>query len=87
MEKIEKISGIIEKEGQRYTNFEDAKQLYLKESNKLDTTLEEKDFKDIMDFIYLGRRIEENEKLHEQYDDKYFFKINLFQTLPITLFT
>lgn len=74
LEKIEKISGVIEKEGQRYTNFEDAKQLYLKESNKLDTTLEKKDFKNIMDFVYLGRIIEENEKLNEQYDKKYFIQ-------------
>lgn len=59
-DRISEVEKIIKKHGLPYNNFEQAKQLYLDKgilAGNGDETLE---FNTIMEFVYLGRKVEEN---------------------------
>lgn len=63
--RISKVEKIIKKRGLLYNNFEQAKQLYLDKgilAGNGDETLE---FNTIMEFVYLGRKVEENLNLED----------------------
>jgi len=61
-ERINEVEKIIKRNGLLYNNFEQAKQLYLN-NGILDGSADEiKDFNSIMEFLYLGRK-EENQNL------------------------
>lgn len=66
LERVDKVSSTIDQQGLLYNNFEQAKQLYLDQGILSGDTEEYKYFNDIMAFVYLGRKIEENEKLQNQ---------------------
>ncbi|WP_109398914.1 hypothetical protein [Proteus sp. TJ1640] len=67
LERLNRVSQTLEAQGLLYNNFEQAKPLYL-EKGILDTnTPENSKFNDIMDFVYLGRQAEDNEKLKNQH--------------------
>lgn len=68
LKKITEVSPIIKKNGLLYNNFEQAKDLYLEENKRLTETQADKDFKDIMDFVYLGKKSELNEKLKNKHN-------------------
>ena len=67
LERIEEGSSIIDKQGLLYNNFEQAKPLYLEKGILSNCSQEYRDFNDIMDFVYLGRKTEENKKLENQH--------------------
>ncbi|MBN3239829.1 hypothetical protein [Pectobacterium versatile] len=67
LERLEEVSLILEKQGLLYNNFEQAKQLYLEKGILDENTSENKEFNDIMEFVYLGRVVEKNEKLKNQH--------------------
>lgn len=62
-----KVALTIEKQGLLYNSFEQAKQLYLNKGILDDNNPENKEFNDIMEFVYLGRKVEINEKLNERH--------------------
>ncbi|HBR3474799.1 TPA: hypothetical protein L9S51_005280, partial [Klebsiella pneumoniae] len=62
LERLEKVALTIEKQGLLYNSFEQAKQLYLNKGILDDNNPENKEFNDIMEFVYLGRKVEINEK-------------------------
>ncbi|HDT5932493.1 TPA: hypothetical protein QHC26_002332 [Enterobacter kobei] len=63
LERLEEVASILEKQGLLYNNFEQAKQLYLEEGILTNDNVENDEFNDIMEFVYLGRKTENNEKL------------------------
>lgn len=65
LERIENVSRIIKSKGLLYNNFEQAKQLYLDKGTLESTEEEVSRFNSIMQFVYLGRKVAENEKLKE----------------------
>jgi len=67
LERLEEVSSIIDSQGLLYNNFEQAKQLYLDEGVLSNDSQEHRDFNDIMEFVYLGRKVEENEKLKDKH--------------------
>lgn len=67
LERLEKVALTIEKQGLLYNSFEQAKQLYLNKGILDDNNPENKEFNDIMEFVYLGRKVEINEKLNERH--------------------
>lgn len=66
LERLEKVDLTLEKQGLLYNSFEQAKQLYLDEGVLDNNNPENKEFNDIMEFVYLGRKMERNEKLNER---------------------
>jgi hypothetical protein len=67
LERLEQVALTLEQQGVLYNNFEQAKQLYLEEGILDDDKQENRDFNDIMEFVYLGRKIEANEKLKNKH--------------------
>lgn len=67
LERLEEVAQILEQQGLLYNNFEQAKQLYLEKGVLDDNKPENRNFNDIMEFVYLGRKSEENEKLKNQH--------------------
>lgn len=67
LERLEEVSLILKKQGLLYNNFEQAMPLYLEKGILDNDTQENRDFNDIMEFVYLGRKEEKNEKLNSQY--------------------
>ncbi|MBL5860052.1 hypothetical protein JBO49_05410 [Serratia fonticola] len=67
LERLEKVALILEKQGLLYNNFEQAKQLYLDEGVLDNNNPENEEFNDIMEFVYLGRKVEINEKLNNRH--------------------
>lgn len=67
LERLEKVAQILEQQGLLYNNFEQAKQLYLEKGILDNDKPENRHFNDIMEFVYLGRTTEENEKLKNQH--------------------
>lgn len=63
LERLEEVAQILEQQGVLYNNFEQAKQLYLDKGILDENKLENSHFNDIMEFVYLGRKAEGNEKL------------------------
>ncbi|TRW91224.1 hypothetical protein [Candidatus Methylobacter oryzae] len=63
LERLEEVSSIIDKQGLLYNNFEQAKPLYIEKGILSNDSQEHRDFNSIMEFVYLGRKAEENEKL------------------------
>lgn len=63
LERLEEVSVILERQGLLYNNFEQAKQLYLDKGLLDNDKPENEEFNDIMEFVYLGRKVEKNEKL------------------------
>ncbi|MCW2482178.1 hypothetical protein, partial [Candidatus Symbiopectobacterium sp. NZEC135] len=55
------------KQGLLYNNFEQAKPLYLDEGVLDKNSTENEEFNDIMEFVYLGRKAEINEKLNKRH--------------------
>lgn len=62
-DKINKVDQIINRNGLLYNNFEQAKQLYLDKGILDGDTEEIREFNSMMDFLYLGRKKEENPNL------------------------
>lgn len=55
--RITEVSAMLDLQGKLYTNFEEAIKFYKQEQYRLkDNIPEEAEFKDLMDFVYLGRR-------------------------------
>lgn len=74
--RVRDVSITIQKKGRLYYNFENALDLYKKEgivSGDSDPIIK---FNDLMDFVYLGRKASENEKLKDK--DEYFIMDNLY---------
>jgi hypothetical protein len=67
LERIEEVSSILEQQGLLYNNFEQAKQLYLDVGVLDQDSSENTEFNDIMEFVYLGRKVEENDKLKNKH--------------------
>jgi hypothetical protein len=67
IDRINEVSEIIEQHGKLYDSFEQAKQLYLDKGIIEGNTEEINEFNSIMEFIYLGRKLFENEKLKNQH--------------------
>lgn len=67
LNRLEEVSLILEQQGLLYNNFEQAKQLYLEKGILDNDTEANRDFNDIMEFVYLGRKAEDNEKLKSQH--------------------
>lgn len=67
LERLEEVSVILERQGLLYNNFEQAKQLYLDAGILDNGKPENEEFNDIMEFVYLGRKIEKNEKLKNRH--------------------
>ncbi|WP_141246966.1 hypothetical protein [Halomonas salipaludis] len=67
LDRLEEVAQILEQQGLLYNNFEQAKQLYLEKGILDNDKPENRHFNDIMEFVYLGRKIEENEKLKDQH--------------------
>lgn len=67
LERLEEVAKILEQQGVLYNNFEQAKLLYLEKGILDNSKPENKYFNDIMEFVYLGRKAEENEKLKNQH--------------------
>lgn len=67
LERLEEVSVILEQQGLLYNNFEQAKQLYLDKGILDNDKAENEEFNDIMEFVYLGRKVEQNEKLKNQH--------------------
>ncbi|MEM8324111.1 hypothetical protein Q4S25_12590 [Morganella morganii] len=63
LERLEEVSKIIEQKGLLYNNFEQAKPLYLKKGILDANTPENIEFNDIMEFVYLGLKVDDNENL------------------------
>ncbi|MGY3704012.1 hypothetical protein [Vagococcus martis] len=77
--KIEEVHMQIENSGKRYTTFEDAKSLYIERGFVSGAEEEVLEFNSIMEFLYIGREKEENEKNDVDNDSNYssFFEIKL----------
>lgn len=60
---VNDVSVLLETRGVLYKTFEEAKQLYLEEGILDGNSKEENEFNSIMEFLYTGRNIKENEKL------------------------
>lgn len=67
LERLEEVSLILKQQGLLYNNFEQAKSLYLEKGILESDTEANREFNDIMAFAYLGRKVEENEKLKSQH--------------------
>ncbi|QIA51083.1 hypothetical protein GW574_01495 [Pantoea agglomerans] len=67
LDRLEKVASILEREGLLYNSFEQAKALYLDEGVLDNNSIENKEFNDIMEFVYLGRKAEINEKLSKRH--------------------
>ena len=61
LEKINEVSELISKNGALYETFEDAKKLYVEKGILPEESEENKEFNSIMEFCYLGRRIEKKD--------------------------
>ena len=61
--RIIEVEAIIKKNGLLYNNFEQAKQLYLKSGILAGSTDDILEFNSILEFVYLGRKEEENSNL------------------------
>lgn len=77
MDRIVKVEQIISKNGLLYNNFEQAKPLYLKEGILLGSGDEVEEFNSIMEFLYLGRKKEENQNIEKL--DSYIVIENISQ--------
>ncbi|WP_224653851.1 hypothetical protein [Pectobacterium versatile] len=67
LDRLEEVALILEKQGLLYNNFEQAKPLYLDEGVLDKNSTENEEFNDIMEFVYLGRKAEINEKLNKRH--------------------
>lgn len=67
IERIDDVSSIIEHRGRLYENFEQAMPLFLEKGKVEEESEEAKNFNSIMEFIYLGRKPSENEKLKQRH--------------------
>ncbi|SER86218.1 hypothetical protein SAMN04244573_04473 [Azotobacter beijerinckii] len=67
LERLEQVSLVIDERGLLYNSFEQAKTLYLEKGILPADSQEYRDFNDIMEFVYLGRKAEHNEKLDSQH--------------------
>ncbi|CNH62801.1 hypothetical protein [Yersinia kristensenii] len=67
LERLEEVALILEKQGLLYNNFEQAKQLYLDEGVLDNNNPENEEFNDLMEFVYLGRKVEINERLNNRH--------------------
>lgn len=63
IDRISEVEQIIKKNGLLYNNFEQAKQLYLDKGTLAGNEYEILEFNSIMEFVYLGRKMEENSNL------------------------
>ena len=63
IDRISEVEQIIKKNGLLYNNFEQAKQLYIYKGTLAGNEDEILEFNSIMEFVYLGRKMEENSKL------------------------
>ncbi|MGC1034176.1 hypothetical protein [Pantoea agglomerans] len=66
LDRLEKVASIIEEGGLLYNSFEQAKQFYLDKGVLDNNSTENEEFNDIMEFVYLGRKAEINEKLSKR---------------------
>lgn len=67
LNRLEEVAVILKQQGLLYNNFEQAKQLYLEKGILDNSKPENKEFNDIMEFVYLGRKVEENDKLKNRH--------------------
>ncbi|MEQ9900806.1 hypothetical protein ABRP59_14355 [Pectobacterium punjabense] len=67
LERLEDVALALERQGLLYNSFEQAKQLYLDEGVLDNNNPENQEFNNIMEFVYLGRKVEINEKLNERH--------------------
>ncbi|WP_050567166.1 hypothetical protein [Vibrio owensii] len=67
LERLEEVSQILDRQGLLYNNFEQAKPLYLEKGILDEDIPENREFNDIMEFVYLGRKVEDNENLKNQH--------------------
>ncbi|MDT8624140.1 hypothetical protein RRW91_13750 [Klebsiella grimontii] len=67
LDRLEEVDLILKKQGLLYNNFEQAKPLYLDEGVLDNNSAENEEFNDIMEFVYLGRKSEINEKLNKRH--------------------
>jgi len=65
LDRINDVDEIIQRNGLLYSNFEQAKELYLKKGILTGSSREISYFNSIMEFVYLGRKKENNPKLEE----------------------
>ncbi|HBC3855481.1 TPA: hypothetical protein KD866_000840 [Vibrio parahaemolyticus] len=67
LERLEEVAQVLEQQGLLYNNFEQAKPLYLEKGILDEVEPEHQEFNDIMEFVYLGRKVENNENLKNQH--------------------
>lgn len=67
LERLEEVSQVLDRQGLLYNNFEQAKHLYLEKGLLDDDKIEKREFNDIMEFVYLGRKVEDNKNLKNQH--------------------
>ena len=67
LERLEEVLLVIKRQGLLYNNFEQAMQLYLEKGILDNHTKENRDFNNVMEFVYLGRKVEDNDKINSQH--------------------